>query len=353
MLHILWLILKILLIIIASILGFVICIILLILFCPIQYYASVDKSPDQSFKEFHAMAKVAWLFHGISFRIDYQNGKPEFVIRLLGIPISKVISMILNMKNKRSGNRRSVNKQSENEQSTNSDQLITENQKQIEPINLSDFNEENEPAGLGASDIEDQVTEDISLENQSHNQSEDQSGKNLFVAVANLLSRIISVIKTLFFMPARIFRKISNVFRRIINICHKIKNISQTTYDKMNWYKMFVQHPRTKNAIKLIWEDGKSLVRHVLPRKIKGKIVFDFEDPYYTGLVLAVTGMTIPVHKNSILIRPLFENQNYFEGNMRLSGRVFGFVFLKTALEIYFNRNVKFVIKKWKHKEAA
>ncbi len=77
-----------------------------------------------------------------------------------------------------------------------------------------------------------------------------------------------------------------------------------------------------------------------------------FEDPALTGTALAVLGMTIPFHKNCVQINPRFDGENYLQGNIRAKGRIYGFVFLRAALIIYFDKNIKYVIKRWKTRRA-
>ena len=79
---------------------------------------------------------------------------------------------------------------------------------------------------------------------------------------------------------------------------------------------------------------------------------FGNEDPAVTGMVLAVLGMTIPFHKNKIEAAPLFDDENVLEGEILLKGRIYGIVVLKTAAELYFNKNIKYVIHRWRHKEV-
>ena len=92
------------------------------------------------------------------------------------------------------------------------------------------------------------------------------------------------------------------------------------------------------------------LLRHVFPTKVEGELVFDCTDPSITGSVLAVLGMTIPLHRNCIRVMPLFENRNVLYGNVNLKGRVYGIMLVKTAIELYFDKNIKYVIRRWKHK---
>ena len=44
------------------------------------------------------------------------------------------------------------------------------------------------------------------------------------------------------------------------------------------------------------------------------------------------------------------EDKNILEGNISMKGRIYGVFLIKTALELYFNKNIKYVIRRWKHK---
>lgn len=142
-------------------------------------------------------------------------------------------------------------------------------------------------------------------------------------------------------IPSKIFQKIQNFRLTIKKFCGNI-----------NWYKEFIDHPRTREALSLVWKDAKKLIRHIFPTRIKGRIIFGCEDPSVTGTVLAVLGMTIPFHKNAIAVTPLFDSENVLEGEVMLSGRIYGAMLLKTAAELYFNKNIKYVIRRWRHKEV-
>ena len=92
------------------------------------------------------------------------------------------------------------------------------------------------------------------------------------------------------------------------------------------------------------------MLRHVFPTRIQGTLTFGSSDPSVTGAILAILGMTIPLHKNCISVTPLFEDRNVILGNIHMKGRIYGVVLLKTALELYFNKNIKYIIRRWKHK---
>ena len=107
-----------------------------------------------------------------------------------------------------------------------------------------------------------------------------------------------------------------------------------------------------KEAFGLIKEQCTGLLKHIFPTKISGNVAFGCEDPAVTGMILAVLGMSIPLHKNCIQVSPAFENEESFlEGEINMKGRIYGFVLLRTGIRIYFNKNIKHIINQWKHKE--
>ena len=100
MLHILWMIIKFILILIGIILGLILFALLLILFCPVRYRAEGTKEAG-SFRTASGRAKVSWLFGGISFSLGFQNGQTVSDFRLFGIPVMKVLKKLRNRKNKK------------------------------------------------------------------------------------------------------------------------------------------------------------------------------------------------------------------------------------------------------------
>ena len=100
MLHILWMIIKFILILIGIILGLILLALLLILFCPVRYRAEGTKEAG-SFGTVSGRAKVSWLFGGISFSLGFQNEQTVSDFRLFGIPVMKVLKKLRNRKNKK------------------------------------------------------------------------------------------------------------------------------------------------------------------------------------------------------------------------------------------------------------
>lgn len=90
MLHILWLILKFILIILGILLGLLLLAVLLVLFCPVRYKASAVKA-EGGLKQTEGEGIVSWLFHGISLRAEWKDQQMEISFHLFGIPVDKLL----------------------------------------------------------------------------------------------------------------------------------------------------------------------------------------------------------------------------------------------------------------------
>ena len=90
MLHILWLILKFILILLGIGLGLILLAVLLILFCPVRYSACGTKEQDD-WKQITGQVRVSWLFRAVSLRVAWKEGSLEKVFCLFGIPVSELL----------------------------------------------------------------------------------------------------------------------------------------------------------------------------------------------------------------------------------------------------------------------
>ena len=108
MLHILWILIKFILILLGILLGLVLLAVLLVLFCPVRYSAAAAKEGD-SFKEAEIETRVSWLFRAIGVRFFFKNGEQKLVITLFGISLDQIRGWLdgLGKRRKARGRRRS------------------------------------------------------------------------------------------------------------------------------------------------------------------------------------------------------------------------------------------------------
>lgn len=381
MLHILWLILKWILILLGILIGLVLLLLLLILFCPVRYRASAEKKRTEGIREIRASGEVSWLLHIISARAFWKEGKIQTKIWVFGVPLSRLKQKLSGKKKKTKTDTSKKDpsvqkKQTEQEKysrSYNSEEkeetsvIIKEDTTPVEVEEIEghrytpdllekepeDKISEILPEQTDACDErdyrrEDEISKEIDTSVSEHKETENKNKKrikDLILKIAgrikSLLGKFLTVVRNALRVPSRILKKIQKFALTIRKFC-----------DKINWWREFIDHPRTRAAISFLWEDGKKLIHHVLPTRITGKITFGSEDPAVTGTVLALLGMTIPFHKNKIMVNPLFDGENILEGEIFLKGRIYGVVLIKIAIELYFNKNIKYVIHRWRHKEV-
>ena len=220
-------------------------------------------------------------------------------------------------------------KEASGEESNVSNAVAEEKTKQMAESRIETEKKASQPEAHAAENFQDHApkTEAVLLEN---NTAEPQTGKpsaekqeeNIKSASkSGLITRIWEILSKIIRFPGNLWNKVISIIKGIIE---KIKNIKKTISgitDKLGWWKEFLTNERTKAAISLIWKD------------------------------VAVLGMTFPFHKNRIHVNPLFDGENQLTGNVFLKGRIYGIVLIKAAIEIYFNKNIKYVINRWKHKE--
>ena len=343
MLHILWLIIKWILILLGILIGLIFLILLLLLFCPIRYRGKLKKDRTDSLREIHATGEVSWLLHIISVQAFWEQGVLKTKICFLGIPLEK----FRKKKKPRSlSNSEDQNAKKQTEASRSHEKTSkSEQQNDAAELQMS------EPQEDTVEDIN-EISENVIMEPISISEEISEDEKKLRTKIADLILNIVGKIKTAVGKLIRIIHNFLGIPKRILKKIQSLALTIRNFCDKINWWKEFLDHPRTREALSFLWKNAKKLIYHVLPTRITGKITFGNEDPAVTGMVLAVLGMTIPFHKNKIEVAPLFDDENVLEGEILLKGRIYEIVVLKTAAELYFNKNIKYVIHRWRHKEV-
>ena len=343
MLHILWLIIKWILILLGILIGLIFLILLLLLFCPIRYRGKLKKDRTDSLREIHATGEVSWLLHIISVQAFWEQGVLKTKICFLGIPLEK----FRKKKKPRSlSNSEDQNAKKQTEASRSHEKTSkSEQQNDAAELQMS------EPQEDTVEDIN-EISENVIMEPISISEEISEDEKKLRTKIADLILNIVGKIKTAVGKLFRIVQNFLGIPKRILKKMQSLALTIRNFCDKINWWKEFLDHPRTREALSFLWKNAKKLIYHVLPTRITGKITFGNEDPAVTGMVLAVLGMTIPFHKNKIEVAPLFDDENVLEGEILLKGRIYEIVVLKTAAELYFNKNIKYVIHRWRHKEV-
>lgn len=340
MLHILLTILKILGILLLVLVGLLLLIILSVLFVPVCYRAQGKRTED----ELCGKAAISWLFRLLYARIEYREGKSAFEIYAFGIPLLAL--------------KRKLGEWKKSRRIKKADSVQKEENAEPEDI------PKKEPAGSAKeaeSSVEKAVsdgipekttaddTKDLKIFPSSEVQQE--PGESQQSRFRTIFRSIISKISGIWNKGKNFIKKLCGLPAKAVERLRKFRLTFRGFCDKINQWHTFLQMDDTRQAVRFLKGKGKLLFRHILPRKIRGKIRFGFEDPSLTGKILAGASVVYPLYKDSFQIIPVFDSQ-VLEGEVELKGRMFGGYLLWQAWQIYRNREVKVTYRRFQHKEA-
>lgn len=268
MLHILILILKIIGIIIAVILGILLLLIAIFLFVPVHY--EVQGRCDGDLDSLKGKVQVIWLLQLFRADILYKNGKMKWRLRFAWIKRGNTGAA------KKQKEVQTLQKQAEKaeisgieeEEKSNHEKSITETDKieKNEPEKFAEKSEENlatsqtiRQKSAHAPESEKWKTEKGIPEKEKSVDSE----KN-----GSFYQRILSWIQ-----------KIKCTFGKL---CDKIKALS----GKKEKLEEFLRDEVHKGAYYKCKKELFRLMKHLKPKKADVRIIYGFDDPYYTGQAL-------------------------------------------------------------------
>jgi len=127
--------------------------------------------------------------------------------------------------------------------------------------------------------------------------------------------------------------------KRTKEIKEKIKHIKEMASDQ-----------RIHRAILLLIDGAWKMVRHSLPRKIKGRAKFGFEDPSTTGQILTYVSLLYPCYAKSVELVPMF-TEKVIDLDLYFRGRVRLFSLIWICVKIWFDRNFRYLYKKVRKKK--
>lgn len=305
LIHIILGILKIIGILLLILLCLVLLLVLSMLLVPLRYKAYGIRDSER----YEAYVRVSWFLHIVHVTGKVTSGAGfKLSIRLFGIPLEKVFEKVQSFQKKRKD--RTVKKQ--------------------------DKKPELEAAQLPEKEVEKTAPEDkvdtVKAKPEPEADSLDISGKSPREAVGLKKKRenkIRSFFQKLISIPGRIRKAISNFRLTAKRICDKIKEVRE-----------LLSSDAFLGAKTLVLGELKGIMGHVLPRKVKGTISFGLDEPYYTGQILAALSIFYPLYGRQLTLQPYFD-RNILEGEIVVAGRMYGVVFLRTAIRLLMNKDIK------------
>jgi len=283
-------VLKILGIFVLVLLAIALLLILLVLFVPIRYRIAGQKSgADTMALSFRV--KVTWLLHILNLQFRYPDAS-YLRVRIFCFTVFR-------------SDKRAVSSAPQKSDKISSEDISSED------------TEKETCKDESAQKSEDSIEEKTKSESS---EAEEEPTKRSFF-------------KKLIFL-------LKNIKYTITKICDKIKHIVKN----IKYYLEILRSDSFKNAFSVCKTQVFALLRSVRPRKIKGSLLIGTGDPASTGQVLAVYGMLYPLIGNNIIVTPDFE-RSVIEGDLFIKGKITVFCLLKAAWIIFFNKDIRRVIK--------
>lgn len=325
-------ILKVIGILLLVILGLLLFVLLCALFVPVRYRFQGQRSAEVPLQ---GQLVVSWLLHLFGITVDANGTGISLKLRLFGIPLDTLREFL---------NRRKKRKRAQaKKRAVASKKKATKNKKQESPELLQDKMQTEGIASAPKSKSTEKIqkkaekplTEKSPRQEETAKQSQKSKPENKEPGENSLLRFFRQVLR----LPGRILKKIQQMLKNAEN--------TKKSFDSV---KAFIERQETRGALRLVWKKGIRLGRHVLPRRLKGFLSFGFSDPADTGYVLAILGALYPVYGDHIHVTPDFQ-QKKLEFSLQGSGRVCGIVVLVNGLQLFFDKNIQFILKNRK-KEA-
>lgn len=316
LLTVIFTILKIIGISLLAILGLVLFILLLVLFVPVRYHA---KGKYLNKGEFGTDIHAAWLLHIVSFKAGFNGGQAFHTrLKLFGITIYD------NLRGKKIRNKKSKTTKTK-----------TKGAGEIQAASLDEAKEDDIPH------TNDTGNEGVKLENDYDKETKvtDYIGND---RKKEIKTNIFQKIKGIFTKIANFFKNLKFTFQKICDTIVRIK-------DNIKYYLEIWQLDSTQQALSVCKRQLVRIFGKIKPKKFRVDLHLGFEDPAVMGEVLAVWGMFYPVHQGNIDICPEFGTP-VFEGSFYIKGSIGLCTFAKAALTLFFDKNIRVLIKRLKQK---
>lgn len=308
MLHILFLILKIIGIILAVILGLILLVICIVLFVPICYKADLYGGGNE--RELTVHAKVSWLFGLIKAVFALENGKTDLSVRIAWKKFGDSDPV-----EDKAEDRIEEKPKPEKKAVMQEKQVIQGEEKQDDTTNR-----------ITDKAVEDQTEKAEKSEQSAKTRPESTEKKQRKKKDRKEDSDSASKIE-------QITEKIKCTYHKF---CDKINEITE----KKDKISDFLTDETHKNAFLKLKNEAFHLLKKLKPKKIQGEITFGFEDPSLTGRLLAWISMIYPWIGEHTDITPDFEHCT-LSGDLSIRGRLYVITPVVTAIRLILSKAVR------------
>lgn len=318
MLHIILLILKIIGIVLLCILGVMLLTVCCVLFVPVRYRVEISREEGEGKPPVVVRAQITWMLQLVNilacYPADVYVRVRIFLFTLFRIPEAE---------HKKKTCRR------EKEKYTS------------EPKDAPSEDKKN---------IEDQISvrKDFDPEAESpEHESEEPAQEEAAGSPAGIINKIRNLLEKIKQILQKMKAAIENIQYTIRHFCDKMKSM----LDNIQYYQGVIESEPFQNSWFLCRKQIGIILKELKPDKFEADLIIGMDDPAATGKILAVCGILYPFFGQHVRVAGDFERM-HVEGWVYIKGRIRAVTFLRIAVKVYLNKDVRTLIKLLK-KEAV
>lgn len=315
MLHILFILLKIIGILLAVALG----LLLLVLWMPVRYSFQMDKKAEGPLE---GQVKVTWFCSLFRMKASYIDKRFDYHIRIFGNQISGNQKEFLDRK-KRKEERKEEKRRKKEQASVRKEAALP---KQEDPSQREKKDPVREKS-CGQEETEKPVENKACAEGETEKPAEDK-------ACAQEEKE----------KPAGQRKKERKKKKNRKNFGETLRGKYASLRENADKLKNVYASCGGQELKEFFWKSVVQLARHVLPRRWKGYLHFGFDDPAVTGILTGFVAMVYPFGQTSFSLEPDFQ-QACFDAACQGRGKIHPGFFLWMAGKAVCNKNVRRLLK--------
>ena len=349
MVHILLTILKITGIVLLALLVLLLLLLASILFAPVRYSGRIRKR-EKGFEKMEIRGRVSWLLRAVSLSGVYENGQFCGSLRIFGISVRTFGQAERKAASGVDGGRTPEVKDSERSKAAGRMSPEEKSSRQSEGTDRTPPEEEGEKASEGADRIPEAKDSKVSeaaerFSDISSDQPSAGTGELPWEKAVRFLEGIAKGTGAFFRFLFRLIGKIFGIPRRAAKAAERLRKKLRKLKVSCTQWKRFLTSERFREGMKLLLEETGRILREIRPRKIKGDLVFGFDDPALTGQVLGAVSLFPAAFAGEFRVTPVFE-QEILRMNLDLAGRIYGITLVRVFWRLFRDRNIRFIYRK-------
>lgn len=338
MLHILLLILKIIGIVLLCILGLLILGIACALFVPVRYRMEAVRKEGEGEPPVTVTVKITWLLHFVNVLVRF-NGSLFVRARLTLFTLFR-----LPKKEKRGKAKTDSGKGRKKQEKVRQPEQERAVEKSGTPVSESDGTEKREAEKTTEKEQNQkylETQEETAPPGATNNRvNEDGEPDAVPEEIPDKKPGFVDKLRAIPKILRSIFEKIKSIFENIQytiqNICDKIRSVSGT----ITYYKGVIEGEAFQHSFALCKKELLTIAKSLKPDKFEAALVVGTDDPAATGEILAVCGILYPILGPQVNVVGDFEKKR-LEGRVFIKGKLRFFTFVRTAVRIYFNKDIR------------